>query len=227
MAPEQIAGTAHRIDGRTDIYSLGVVLYEMLCRRLPFRSAESLELLRQVRDDEPQPPRQLVLDIPPELERICLKAIAKKIQDRYATAADFAEDLRRVIQTASESSRPSSIQQSTVSDPDPWQSVSSQQFLTKSSSRLRVREAERRQVTVLVCGCEMFEAEAYLELDAEDQAEVLQAFQRQCDQTVRRFDGTVVQCDEQGLLGLLRLTRSHMRMPHVAPHGPASACSMT
>ena len=96
MAPEQVAGAAHRIDGRTDIYSLGVVLYEMLCGHLPFRASNTRELLRQVRDDEPQPPRQLARDIPPELERACLKALAKRLQDRYTTAADFAEDLRRV-----------------------------------------------------------------------------------------------------------------------------------
>src|SRR5712672_2902233 len=104
MSPEQGTGTAHRIDGRTDVYSLGVVLYELLTGRVPFRATAFPELLRQVRDDEPQPPRQLVRDLPPNLERACLKALAKRQQDRYTTAADFAEDLRCVLQMTAEAS---------------------------------------------------------------------------------------------------------------------------
>src|SRR5262245_58737549 len=97
MSPEQATGTTHRIDGRTDIYSLGVVLYAMLTGRVPFRATQLRELLRQVCEDEPQPPRQLVGDIPPELERACLKALAKRQEDRHTTAADFAADLRRIL----------------------------------------------------------------------------------------------------------------------------------
>src|SRR5258708_32614377 len=108
MSPEQVSGAAHRIDGRTDIYSRGVMLYEMLCGRLPFRSNESRELMRQVRDDEPQPPRQLIRGLPPELERACLKALAKRMHDRHTSAADFAEDFRRVPPTATHTCQPTS-----------------------------------------------------------------------------------------------------------------------
>src|SRR5262245_60029076 len=202
MSPEQAAGAAHRIDGRTDVYSLGVVLYEMLTGRVPFRATDPVELLRQVRDDEPQPPRQLVGDIPPELERACLKALAKWQQDRYTTAEDFAEDLRRVLPAAAgapPASRPTPVV-TAMREPRLASPASSPPEAATPPSVRRRREAERRQVTVLVCGCGLFESEAYLALDAEDQAGVLGAFQQACEQAVRRADGTVVQCNEQGLL---------------------------
>jgi serine/threonine protein kinase/predicted ATPase len=216
MAPEQIAGAAHRIDGRTDIYSLGVVLYQMLCGRMPFRANNLHELLRQVRDDEPQPPRQLNRDIPPELETICLKALAKRLGDRYTTAADFAVDLQRVRQSAaagpasSVSSR-QSFRTPLSRGPHGAPSASFQQDAQpSSSSRRRAREAERRQVTMLCCGCDLFESDAYLgNLDAEDQSAVLKAFQRACEEAVRGFDGALVQCSEQGLLACFGYPAAH------------------
>jgi serine/threonine protein kinase/predicted ATPase len=214
MAPEQVAGSAHRIDGRTDIYSLGVVLYEMLCGRVPFRASNLRELLRQVRDDEPQPPRQLNREIPPELGRACLKALAKRHQDRYTTAADFADDLRRVSETVGPASVASSWQSLTGTLTRGSQGAPSGSFHRdtplSTSSRRRAREAERRQVTVLCCGCDLFESDPYLgNLEPEDQSDVLRGFQRTCEEGVFRFEGAVVQCNEQGLLACFGYPVAH------------------
>jgi serine/threonine protein kinase len=95
MAPEQILG--ERVDGRADLYSLGVVLYRMLCRRHPFSATNPMELLARVREEEPLPPRQAVPETPRDLESICLKAMAKRVSDRYATGAEFSADLRRFL----------------------------------------------------------------------------------------------------------------------------------
>ncbi len=126
------------------------------------------------------------------------------MQDRYTTAADFADDLRRVLQTTSDSATsPSSLRQSVTGSAAgmSYRETSRHESVTLSSSRRRVREAERRQVTVLVCASELFESETYLEnLDAEDQAKVLQMFEQICERAVRGLDGAVVQCNEQGFL---------------------------
>jgi tetratricopeptide (TPR) repeat protein len=94
MAPEQAAGEVSKIDRRSDVYSLGVVLYELLTGELPFRGRIH-RLLRQVIHEEPRPPRQMNDRIPRDLQTICLKAMAKSPARRYATAAELAADLRR------------------------------------------------------------------------------------------------------------------------------------
>jgi serine/threonine protein kinase len=105
MSPEQVRRESHHIDGRTDIYSLGVVLYELLCGRRPFESSQQDELEDQILYREAKPPRQIKDSIPPELERICLKALAKRVQDRYTTAKDMAAEVLRAIEPSSNPDR--------------------------------------------------------------------------------------------------------------------------
>ena len=103
MSPEQVRGETHWIDGRTDIWALGVILYELLAGHRPFESPHMVELFAEIQERDPQSPRMKHPSIPKELERICLKCLAKRRTQRYATAGDLLEDLQTFVASCPDS----------------------------------------------------------------------------------------------------------------------------
>ena len=93
IAPEQARGAAP--DARSDIYSLGIVMYEMLTGKLPYVGQSDVEVAVKHMNTDPVSPREIVPDIPEELERICLKAMDSDIHDRYQTAGQLLSDLEQ------------------------------------------------------------------------------------------------------------------------------------
>jgi serine/threonine-protein kinase len=97
MAPEQLAGDIAAVGPATDIYALGLILYELLTGWLPFRAATLWEMMAQVQHEPPQPPRELRADLPADMEAICLHCLAKRPDQRYPSAGFLAEDLDRFL----------------------------------------------------------------------------------------------------------------------------------
>ncbi len=97
MSPEQAGGEGHHVDGRSDIFSLGIVFYELLVGRRPFGGSSKEKVMRNIVTSQPRPLRQYHGELPPELERICMKALSKRISRRYSTARDMADDLHAFL----------------------------------------------------------------------------------------------------------------------------------
>jgi serine/threonine protein kinase len=118
MSPEQARGDSHLVDGRTDIFSLGVVLYEMVVGRRPFVGTSTAEVIERTTTTEPWPPRMVDDSIPQVVEAICLKALAKPINERYTTARDMADELKQCCTYA-----PSPIDTSAISLPQDFEAL--------------------------------------------------------------------------------------------------------
>jgi serine/threonine protein kinase/WD40 repeat protein len=97
MAPEQAGTAAGPLGPTTDVYALGVILYEMLASRPPFQGDSALDVLRQVETAEPVSPGRLRPKLPRDLETICLKCLQKEPRQRYSSALALAEDLERFV----------------------------------------------------------------------------------------------------------------------------------
>ena len=97
MSPEQAEGRLDSVDRRSDVYGLGAILYELLAGQPPFGGEEITDVLRKVATEPPAPPRSLCPPTPPPLDAVCLKALAKRPADRYASARELADEVRHYL----------------------------------------------------------------------------------------------------------------------------------
>ena len=106
MSPEQALGERSQLDGRSDVYAVGVILYEMLTGVRPFSATSSQTVLHRILHEDPRLPRTFKREIPVDLESICLKAMEKDVALRYASASEMADDLQRFLDNRPVVARP-------------------------------------------------------------------------------------------------------------------------
>jgi eukaryotic-like serine/threonine-protein kinase len=121
MSPQQVK--EHPLDHRTDIYSMGVVMYHLLAGRLPFQASNNFSLIYQITNVEPPPPSSARPDIPPALDGIVRRAMAKDLEQRYADWEAFSLDLAQVFRGEAVGGGPSASDPQHFADSDKFESL--------------------------------------------------------------------------------------------------------
>ncbi len=150
MSPEQVSGRRSEIGPRTDVYSLGCTLYELLTLTPAFDAETSEEILRKILLAEPRRPRQLNRRLPPDLENVTLRAMQKDASRRYASAAEFADDLDRFLNYEAVRAAPPSALETTLRKIRRYRAVSAALGVALLSSLLFVYLFFVRSGTIVV-----------------------------------------------------------------------------
>jgi len=226
--PEQLGATEQRVDGRSDVYSIGVMLYEMLAGELPFRGKLRV-LVDQVLSSDPRPPRQLNDRIPKDLETICLKCLEKDPARRYQSAAALADDLSCWLTGQPISARPVSdferftrwcFRNPGVALPSAlallfliFGTVTTSIFAVRASERATL-EAEARQVALAALEDEEAARKAEQAARNAERVARLQAEQRQMEAVSALYSSNLIALSRlhaDGQWGQLRLLLDDMR----------------
>ncbi|QDV47896.1 Serine/threonine-protein kinase PknB [Stieleria neptunia] len=144
MSPEQARGEGHRVDGRSDIFSLGTVLYQSLTDSKPFKGEDRDSLFQEIIYHDPVDPREIQPEVPAELARICLKSLSKSVHDRYASCELLVDDLAHFVETMDGDSSTSTTSAQSAFGPNAAQADSHRQrrTLPKGLRPFDLRDAE-------------------------------------------------------------------------------------
>ena len=210
MSPEQ--ARASEVDERSDLFSLGCLLYALISGQPPFGRNTLMDTLLALSIETPPPLNQCNPDCPAALADLIMHLLAKDPAKRLGSAEQLIAQLNAVdVALKSGSSRaealtPSAWLLATAQSPAPSAKVSQMTALQRSN----IRKSERRQVTVLVCGCELFESQEYLEsVSAEEQTRILNTFEQMFRQEVLHANGTTVQCNEDSVIACFGYPVAH------------------
>jgi len=214
MAPEQARAAA--TDERADLFSLGSLLYRLVCGEPPFKGDTAMALIAALIESTPAPPSRFNIEIPPALDELILQLLAKTPDGRPKSAAEVVSRIEAIERglDATTLANQSVVRKSRIpafgsfddnsesfnasSIFKDFRAAGSGNSLQRFTSK---REAEHRQVTMLVCSCSLFESEDFIDhFDAAEQDDLLSLFLDTCQQAIQVFDGSIVRGNDDSLL---------------------------